>query len=101
MNSQIEGIGNLEKPVGTLKILVHLHKNEKATITNLIMDVKLNQKTTYSALENLREKDLIYQEESKGFPLCKYYKLTDKGSQVAKHLGEIACLLIHDYQYTR
>ena len=53
MNSQIEGIGTLEKPIGTLKILVHLHNNEKATITNLIKDVRLNQRTTYSALEQL------------------------------------------------
>ena len=93
MNSQSEGIGTLEKPIGTLKILVHLHNNEKATITNLIKDVRLNQRTTYLALENLQDHELIYQEEAKGFPVCKYYKLTGKGCEVAEHLGAIACIL--------
>lgn len=98
MNSQIEGIGTLEKPIGTLKILVHLRENKKATITNLIQDVELNQRTTYSALENLQNQGLIFQEKTNGFPVCKYYKLTEKGDEVAYYLDTVACLLTQEHE---
>ena len=83
-------IGVLEKPVGTMKILVHIHQNEKTTITGLLRNEQLNQRTTYSALEKLQESGLIFQEEILGFPLCKYYFLTDKGKEVAKQLEMVA-----------
>ena len=90
MNRIIDHIGVLEKPVGTMKILVHLHQNEKATITRLLKSEQLNQRTTYSALEKLQDEGLIFQKESMGFPLCKYYFLTDKGKQIAEQLEIVA-----------
>ena len=93
MASDINGIKTLEKRVGTLQILVHLHNNKKATVTNLIRDAKLNQRTTYSALANLQEHGLICREETNGFPVCKYYMLTEKGEVVAEHLGDVARVL--------
>ena len=97
MNNNIEGIGSLEKPVGTLKILVHLKKHEKATITGLIKDANLSQKTAYSALNRLQNNGLIYQTETNSFPLCKYYLLTDKGCEIAKHLQMVAFILAQEY----
>jgi len=79
MQPKVNGIGHLEKPVGTLQILVHLYNNKKATITSLIRNEQLNQRTTYSALSKLQKSGLIFQEESMGFPVCKYYFLTEKG----------------------
>ena len=96
MKSNIEGIGTLEKPVGTLKILVHLHNNEKATVTNLIKEADLNQRTTYSALSKLLDEGLIYKEETKAFPVHKYYKLTEKGKKIAEHLGIVAAIFLND-----
>ncbi len=96
MKSEIEGISKLEKPVGTLKILVHLHNNEKATVTNLIKDAELNQRTTYSALSKLQDEGLVYKEETNDFPVHKYYMLTDKGKRVAKHLGIVAAIFLED-----
>lgn len=93
MIENINSIKHLEKRVGTLQILVHLKKNDKATITNLIRDANLNQRTTYSALANLLEHGLIFREETKGFPICKYYRLTEKGEEIALHLGNINKLL--------
>ena len=90
MKQITDNIGLLEKPVGTMKILVHIHRNEKTTITGLLKNEQLNQRTTYSALEKLQERGLIFQEESLGFPLCKYYFLTDKGKEVAKKLELVA-----------
>ena len=82
-------LGKLEKPVGTMRILVHLRQNEKTTITQLLKAESLNQRTTYSALEKMQEQGLIFQEESLGFPVCKYYFLTDKGKEVARQLERV------------
>ncbi|MCK5024389.1 MAG: winged helix-turn-helix transcriptional regulator [Thermoplasmata archaeon] len=87
-------IKKLQKPVCSLEILVHLHRNEKATITQLIKQGELNQRTTYSALGKLLDQELICHEESNGFPVCKYYELTDKGKPVAKHLNAVDKLLV-------
>ena len=87
-------IKNLQKPVGSLEILVHLHRNKKATITQLITQAGMNQRTTYSALGKLLDQELICHEESDGFPVCKYYELTDKGKPVAKHLDTVDKLLV-------
>ena len=84
----------LQKPVGSLEILVHLHRKKKATVTQLINNAELNQRTTYSALGNLLEQGLIHQEKSNGgFPLHKYYGLTDKGKPVARGLNRVDKLL--------
>ena len=87
-------IKHIQKPVGSLEILVHLHRNKKATITELITQAGLNQRTTYSALDKLLEQQLIRNEVSGGFPLYKYYTLTDKGKPVAKHLNAVDKLLV-------
>ena len=86
-------LGTIEKPVGTLEILVHLNRNEKSTITELVRDAGLNQRTTYSAISNLQKQKLITQKLGNGFPLCKYYKLTGKGKKIAERLEEIYDLL--------
>ncbi|MBA3046089.1 MAG: hypothetical protein FP824_07735 [Euryarchaeota archaeon] len=86
-------IGNIQKPVGSLEILVHLHRNEKATITDLIGKAGLNQRTAYSALLKLQEQELITQDVGSGFPLCKYYGLTKKGQVIANHLDSVDKLL--------
>ena len=93
MTSATAQLGKLEKPVGTMKILVHLRNNEKTTITKLLKAENLNQRTTYSALDKLQSQGLIFQEESLGFPVCKYYFLTDKGHEVAQHLEVVASAL--------
>ena len=87
-------IKNLQKPVGSLEILVHLHRNKKATITQLITQAGMNQRTTYSALDKLLEQQLISIEMSAGFPVHKYYGLTEKGKPIARHLNTVDKLLI-------
>ena len=83
----------LEKPVGSLKILVYLFRNEKSTITTLLRDNNLNQRTTYAAIEKLADHELVDIEVSQGFPLRKYYKLTDRGKTVATHLAKVDRIL--------
>ena len=87
-------IKQIQKPAGSLEILVHLHRNKKATVTQLIHDAGLNQRSTYSALDKLTAQNLIRQDVSRGrFPLAKYYELTDKGKPVARGLNRVDKLL--------
>jgi predicted transcriptional regulator len=86
-------VASIQKPVGSLEILVHLYRRDRATITNLIKEAKLNQRTTYSALSSLMSQELICQETSNGFPICKYYRLTEKGEDIAIHLDTIEKIL--------
>jgi len=86
-------IGNIEKPMGSLKILVHLFKNEKSTITTMLKEIDLNQRTAYAALKKLSSEELIDVEINTGFPIRKYYKLTSKGKRVANHLQKVDSLL--------
>lgn len=90
----MKNIGAIGKPVGTLEILVHLYRAQKATVTNLIRDAGLNQRTAYSALSNLLDHDLVCQEISDRFPLSKYYALTKRGKAVAGHLATVEKLLV-------
>lgn len=75
-----------------MAILVHLHKNERVTITELCK-VGINQRTAYSALSNLQRNQLVSPSNGDGFPKRKYYRLTEKGRKVAKHLVEMERLL--------
>lgn len=93
--SKIQSIGTLEKPVGSMKILLFLYKHERATITGLLRRENLNQRTTYSALGKLQKEGLIFQKETMEFPICKYYFLTDKGKVVAQQLDIVASVLAH------
>jgi len=86
-------ISCIQKPVGSLEILVHLHRNEKATISNLISEAGLNQRTTYSALARLQNLGLVSQKVVGEFPVSKYYGLTRKGKMVAMHLDTIEGML--------
>ena len=93
--NKTHGLSAIEKPVGSMKILLYLYQHEKTTITNLLKREQLNQRTTYSALGKLQKEGLVFQEESMGFPLCKYYFLTDKGKVVAQQLDRVASILVH------
>ena len=82
----------IEKPVGSMKIILYLHHNQKVTITSILKNKKLNQRTTYSALKKLRKEGLISCKQGRGFPVCKYYLLTDKGKNLALLLNRVATL---------
>jgi DNA-binding HxlR family transcriptional regulator len=86
-------ISNIEKPVGSLKILIYLFHNEKSTITTMLKDVDLNQRTAYAALRKLSDGDLVETEVCPGFPVRKYYKLTQKGKGIANHLAKVDSML--------
>ena len=86
-------IEDIEKPVGSLKILVHLFRNEQSTITTMLKEADLNQRTAYAALRKLSDEELIEAEISAGFPVRKYYRLTPKGKGIANHLAKVDSML--------
>ncbi len=75
-----------KKPVGALEILIHLHK-KKATVSNLVRDVELNQRSVNITLSNLVAQQLVYQDGTEGLNVNRYYKLTEKGKEIAEHLN--------------
>jgi DNA-binding transcriptional ArsR family regulator len=92
----MKNIGAIGKPVGTLEILVHLYRAQRVTVTNLIRDAGLNQRTAYSALSKLLDQDLVCQDIGDKFPLCKYYSLTRRGRTIAGHLDTVDKLLVEE-----
>ena len=72
---------------------MHLHRYEKATITDLITKADQNQRSAYSALSKLQEQKLVTQKVGKGFPQHKFYGLTKRGKVVAGHLDTVDKLL--------
>lgn len=77
----------IEKPVGTMKILIYMLQNNQTTVTGMLKNEDLNQRTTYSALEKLQKEGLVRCHKNKGgFPVRKYYTLTDRGKDIAQRL---------------
>lgn len=80
----LKGLKVLEKPTGTLTILLHLARNRETTISVLIREVGMNQRTAYSALRKLLSLNLILVEVESSFPRTrKVYRLTDRGASLA------------------
>ncbi|MFQ6129068.1 MAG: hypothetical protein ACE5QW_09230 [Thermoplasmata archaeon] len=80
----LKGLKPLEKPTGTLTILLHLARKKETTISVLIREVGMNQRTAYSALRKLLSLNLILVEVESSFPRTrKVYWLTDRGASLA------------------
>ncbi|MEW5937586.1 MAG: winged helix-turn-helix transcriptional regulator [Candidatus Thermoplasmatota archaeon] len=80
----------LVKPKGTLQIITHLEKKGESRLTEIKRETGLTINTTYAALRHLFDLKLVTQELSAGFPSAKYYKLTEKGMEIAGQLTAIS-----------
>ena len=83
----------LQRSVGTLDILVYLHKEKTADVKTLTKDLHLSNTGFYSAAERLKRLGFLFEEENKGYPTHVYYELTPRGEQVADYLAPIASML--------
>lgn len=84
-------IQDLEKPVGCIEVLAAAHRNGSLTVTDLIRNVGMSQKTAYSSLEKLIELELLDCKECKeGGRIVRRYSATDKAERVAMYL-DAAC----------
>jgi DNA-binding IclR family transcriptional regulator len=80
-------IQDLEKPVGCIEALAAAHRNGSVTVTDLIRNMGMSQKTAYSSLEKLMELKLLDCEECKeGGRIVRRYSSTDRADKLAMYL---------------
>ncbi len=83
---QIKLLRPLDDLNGLLQIMVFLHKNGRANISDFIRDLRLNQQPVYRTLGRLKKLDLVTVErESKS----KYYYPTEAGAALAEKINTI------------
>ncbi|MEM2997180.1 MAG: winged helix-turn-helix transcriptional regulator [Candidatus Bathyarchaeia archaeon] len=81
-------LNSLEKR-GALQILLHLHREGRATRTELRNHVDASMDTIYTALKVLMELGLVREESMDRFPFSVHVTLTEKGRRVAEHIAEV------------
>lgn len=74
----------IQKPLGTLDILLYLSKKGRSDVTTIIGNLGLCNRTFYSAADRLKSLGFVFEETEKGWPTRVYYQLTYKGKDAAK-----------------
>ena len=83
-------IQELEKPVGCIETMAAAHRSGGVTITDLIRNVGMSQKTAYSSLEKLMELDLLQCEDLvDGGRTVRKYSTRDKAEKLAMYLDAV------------
>ncbi|MHA1949132.1 MAG: tetratricopeptide repeat protein [Candidatus Thorarchaeota archaeon] len=82
-------IGLLEHPPKTLTVLVYLRQQGTSNKTEIIEDLGIARQTLYSAVDRLKELDLVFEEKKKGFPQKSYVGLTVQGVELAESLVNV------------
>jgi len=85
--------GLVEKPVGTLDLLVYLLRHGRTSMNTIQADTGMGKETFYRAVDRLKSLGFVYQEEETGFPTHVYLGLTRTGESVARALLPVADLL--------
>src|SRR3989304_5380932 len=83
----------LEKPVGTLDLLLFLMRNGPTKVADIVERAGLNRGTYYRAESRLVTMGLAYEAEETGFPVHVYVGLTREGEAIARALVPAAGLL--------
>ena len=76
----------LEKPVGTLDLLLYLFRHGKTNIMEILAGTGMHRETFYSAKERLTSLGFAYEEETATFPVQKAVGLTRSGEAIARAL---------------
>ena len=75
---------------GPLKLLSYLlEQNEPVPIMKIHLDTRMPYKTIYTAINVLKELDLLKETIDPGPPMKRLIKLTEKGKQAADHAREL------------
>ncbi|GAI58019.1 unnamed protein product [marine sediment metagenome] len=85
----MELIGELDETKGALRVLLILHKEGPLSRTKLIGNAAVGKQAVYTALRVLQQLGLVEEERMKGFPNTVLTRLTERGRNVAKRVGEI------------
>ncbi len=78
--------GVLEKPVGTLDLLVFLLRNGRTSINEILAETGMSRDTFYGAVNRPTTLNLAYRDEQAGFPPYVYLGLTKSGEDLARAL---------------
>ena len=78
---------------GAIEFLLYLHKKEKVKVSDALRDLDVGQSALYTALNKLMKAGLITETKGERFPFPRFFTLTDKGMEIAKHLVEIKKIL--------
>jgi tetratricopeptide (TPR) repeat protein len=88
----------IQKPVGTLDILVYLSRQGPSDVTTIIKDLNMCTKTFYSATDRLKSLGLVFEEERTGWPTRVLYQLTFKGEDAVKNLLPLEVILLESIE---
>jgi DNA-binding IclR family transcriptional regulator len=83
-------IQELEKPVGCIEAMAAAHRNSGITITDLIRNVGMSQKTAYSSLEKLMDLNLLKCEDLvEGGRTVRRYSTKANAEKLAMYLDAV------------
>lgn len=89
---------NLEKPVGCIEVLASAYRNNGVTVTDLIRNVGMPQKTAYSSLRKLTELGLIRcAKEKDNGRMAKRYFPSERAGKLAMYL-DLACTAMKELE---
>jgi tetratricopeptide (TPR) repeat protein len=76
----------LQKPVGTLDLLLYLYRHGRTRVTVIVSETGMNRETFYSASDRLQYLGFAYEQPETGFPVHVYLGLTRDGEAIARDL---------------
>lgn len=91
-------IQELEKPVGCIETMAAAHRSGGVTITDLIRNVGMSQKTAYSSLEKLMGLDLLKCEDlMEGGRTVRRYSTSERAETLAMYLDAV-CITMKELE---
>jgi tetratricopeptide (TPR) repeat protein len=84
----------IQKPSGTLDILVYLSRKGKSDVTTMIEELGMCTRTFYSAAHRLKSLGLVFEETKVGWPTRVFYQLTYKGEEVVSCLVPLEKIIL-------
>lgn len=83
----------LQKPVGTLDLLLYLLAHGKTAVSTILSDTGMNRESFYGAADRLRGLGFAYEDKQTGYPTYVYWGLTRAGEAFARTLGPAVDML--------
>lgn len=87
------GFDLLEKPVGTIDLLLHLLRRGRSSPRDIQAETGMSKESFYRAADRLTSLGFVYEVEETGFPTFVYYALTSAGEAIARVIAPAAEIL--------
>jgi DNA-binding MarR family transcriptional regulator len=73
-------------------LMLLVSNSDKLKLSEIVRKLGRPQATIYRAISKLKETGLIY-DETTGYPVKRFFSLTEKGRRVAERLAEVESIL--------